>query len=78
MAGNFDICMYDLASNEMYQLTNDPSNDEQPSWARDSRHIAFARVYGSGARLMLLDSETGKSSTLVQDAAFCGQPAWEP
>ncbi|NLF37954.1 hypothetical protein GX586_00825 [bacterium] len=78
VAGNFDICMYDLASNEMYQLTNDPSNDEQPSWARDSRHIAFARVHGSGARLMLLDSETGKSSTLVQDAPFCGQPAWEP
>ena len=78
LGGNFEICMYDFASRQIYQLTTDRSNDEQPSWAKDSRHIAFARVSGRASRVMLLDSETGKTSTLLQDAEFCGSPAWEP
>ena len=78
IAGNYEICLYDIKSRQIYQLTSDPSNDEAPSWARDSRHIAFARTHGSSSRIMLLDSETGKTSPLIQQGQYCGSPAWSP
>ena len=68
---NFDICIYSLDSGHVANLTNNPSNDEEPSWARDSRHIAFNR----NGRIMLIDSETGKTVPFVSDGI---QPAWQP
>ena len=77
IGGNFEICMYDFGSRQVYQLTNDPSNDEHPSWARDSRHLAFSRGGFGGTRLMLLDSETGKVTPLVTSGS-ASMAAWEP
>ncbi len=78
LRGNFDICLYDVDSRQLYQLTTNPSNDEHPSWARDSRHIAFSRTHGSSSRIMLLDAETGKTTPMIQQGQYCGSPAWEP
>lgn len=78
LAGNYDICLYDVKSGQLYQLTTNPNNDEAPSWARDSRHIAFSRVHNRTSRIMLLDSETGKISPLIQSGQYCGSPAWSP
>ena len=73
----FDICLYDVAARQCRNLTNDPNNNEAPSWARDSRHIAFSRGGYSGARIMLLDSESGKTAVLVNDSS-CSEPAFQP
>jgi TolB protein len=73
--GNFDICLYDFDSRQTYQLTTNASNDEHPSWARNSRHLAFCRAT---QRIMLLDTETGKESPLVIAPQNCTAPAWEP
>ena len=78
LGGNYEICLYDIASRQTYKLTNDNSNDESPSWARNSRHLAFARTYGNSSWIMLLDSETGKVSPLVQKGKYSGAPAFEP
>lgn len=78
IGGSFNICLYDIPARQTYRLTNDPSNDEEPSWARNSRHIAFTRgSRGGGGRLMLVDSETGKVSVLINDSN-CTHPAWQP
>ncbi len=78
LAGNFDVCLYDVNSRQIYQLTTNPNNDEGPSWACDSRHIAYSRVYGRKSKIMLLDSETGKTSLLIQSGEYCGSPSWGP
>ncbi|MCK5851800.1 PD40 domain-containing protein, partial [bacterium] len=70
--------LYDVKSGQLYQLTTNPNNDEAPSWARDSRHIAFSRVHNRTSRIMLLDSETGKTSPLINNGQYCGSPAWSP
>jgi len=78
IGGSFNICLYDMRARQTYRLTNDPSNDEEPSWARNSRHIAFTRgSLGGGGRLMLVDSETGKVSVLINEQG-CSHPAWQP
>ncbi len=73
--GNFDLFMYDFDSRQTVQLTTDSSNDENPSWARDSRHLAFCRA---SRRIILLDTETGKESTMIAEGQNCTQPVWEP
>jgi len=75
MGANYDICLYNFENRQTYQLTNNPSNDEHPSWARNSRHLAFCR---GGQRIMLLDSESGKESPLVIAPQKCTSPEWEP
>ncbi|MCX7846817.1 MAG: hypothetical protein N2595_02120 [bacterium] len=78
IGGNFDLCLYDIPARQTYRLTNDPSNDEEPSWARNSRHLAFTRgSLGGGGRIMLLDTETGKVTPLLGSAA-CSHPTWQP
>lgn len=78
IGGSFDICLYDMSARQTYRLTNDPSNDEEPSWARNSRHIAFTRgSAGGGGRLMLVDSDTGKVTPLINEQG-CTHPAWQP
>ncbi len=78
LGGSFNICLYDVTTRQTYRLTNDASNDEEPSWARNSRHIAFTRgSSGGGGRLMLVDSDTGKVSPLITEQG-CTHAAWQP
>ena len=78
LGGNYEICLYDIESRQTYKLTNDRSNDESPNWARNSRHLAFARTYGNSSWIMLLDSETGKVLPLIQKGKYSGAPAFGP
>ena len=78
LGGNFDICLYDVSSRKLFQLTTNPNNDEGPSWACDSRHIAYSSVYARASKIMLLDSETGKTSPLIKSGQYCGSPSWSP
>ena len=42
LAGGFtDLYLFDLSTNTLRQLTDDPSADLQPSWSHDGHTIAF-------------------------------------
>ena len=72
--GNYEVCVCDLASGNSSNITNNPSNDEFPCWAADSRHIVFTRA---GSSIMIIDSETGKETTLISGGSNTS-PALEP
>ncbi|MCX7002900.1 MAG: LpqB family beta-propeller domain-containing protein [bacterium] len=74
VGGNFEICVYDMSASKVNNVTGNSSNDEAPSWANNSRHIAFCRA---GSQIMLVDSETGKTTSLLAEGG-CLQPQWEP
>jgi TolB protein len=48
-------------------------NNEDPSWAPDGRHLVYAATNG----LIILDTATGKTRTLVPGGGF-GLPDWSP
>lgn len=74
IGANYEICVCDLSSGNSVNVTNNPSNDEFPCWAADSRHIVFSRASSS---IVIIDSETGKETTLVSGGADTA-PALEP
>ena len=74
IGANYEVCVCDLSSGNTVNVTNNSSNDEFPCWAADSRHIVFIRASSS---IMIVDSETGKETTLVSGGA-CTSPALEP
>ncbi|MFU8848652.1 MAG: biopolymer transporter Tol [Opitutales bacterium] len=65
IGGGFQIAVYDFKSRSSKQITQGASSVE-PAWLNDGRHLVFTKREGGRTRLMLVDSETGKVSSLHQ------------
>lgn len=63
VSGGFQIALYDAEARSSKILTEGPSSLE-PAWVRDGRHLIFTQRQGGRTQLMLLDTETGKTSAL--------------
>ncbi len=66
-------------SGEMRTLSLGPGDWEDPSWARDGRHVAAARTVGGRSSIWLVDTETGESVPLLvaRDGSWFS-PSWSP
>ncbi len=86
--GLTDIFLYDLGSEELKKLTDDPFSDLYPAWSPDGRSIAFVTDRFSSdlsilnigkLQMALLDPKTGKMEKI---AGFSGanniNPQWAP
>ena len=62
--GGFQIALYDSASRSSKILTSVSQSAVEPVWLNDGRHLIFTQRQKGRMRLMLLDSETGKVSSL--------------
>ncbi|AKJ65106.1 DPP IV N-terminal domain-containing protein [Kiritimatiella glycovorans] len=56
----------------------DGADYEEPSWARDGRHIVCTRTSGYRSALYRLDTVTGRSIPLVTISGDWYTPAWSP
>lgn len=63
--GDFQIWMMDLRDRVPKQLTSEGEN-EDPSWAPDSRHIVFASTRSKQKQLWVLDTESGRTRQLTR------------
>lgn len=63
VGGGFQIALYDSKTRSSRWLTQGASSLE-PTWLRDGRHLVFTQRNGGRTRLMILDSETGKTAPL--------------
>lgn len=77
--GNFQIWMMDLRDRNPKQLTSEAEN-EDPSWAPDSRHLVFASTRSGEKQLWILDTESGRTRQLTRSKASRGArlAAWSP
>ena len=64
VGGGFQIALYDSASRSSKILTSVSHSAVEPVWLNDGRHLIFTQRQKGHMRLMLLDSETGKLSSL--------------
>jgi len=74
--GNFQIWMIDLRDRVPKQLTSEGEN-EDPSWAPDSRHLVFSSTRSGDKQLWILDTETGRTRQLTHSRG-ARLAAWSP
>jgi TolB protein len=60
----FQIAVYSISKRESRILTRGPADGIEPSWTNDGRHLVYTARTASGQRIMLLDTETGRSTPL--------------
>ena len=65
-AGNYDLYVKVIGTEEPLRLTNDPADDLGPAWSADGRFIAFLRFYSADrAALMLIPALGGRERKLT-------------
>jgi TolB protein len=75
MTGNYDIFIADVATGKIRQLTGGAGRNEAPTWAPDSRHIAFQsnRTGTNQIYIMLLD---GTELRMITRQGNNSSPSW--
>ncbi len=73
-----------LERGQAQRLTPDRIS-RQPSWSRDGKRIALAKVYGSGSDLWVMDADGGNSEELTdfsyreeRQQSYALRPTWLP
>ncbi|KRP36537.1 MAG: hypothetical protein ABS34_06985 [Opitutaceae bacterium BACL24 MAG-120322-bin51] len=64
VSGGFQIALYDFKTRSSQILTTVSQSAVEPTWMNDGRHLVFTERQKGRMRLMLLDTETKKVSSL--------------
>ena len=76
VAGTLQVFVLDVRTRTVRQLTSVGRN-EDPTWAPDSRHLAFVSDRSGYRQLWIIDLDTGRIRPLLQQSG-ARLPAWSP
>jgi TolB protein len=76
VGGTLQVFVLDARKATVKQLTSLGRN-EDPTWAPDSRHLAFVSDRAGYRQLWIIDLETGRIRPLLQQSGE-RLPAWSP
>ncbi len=76
--GQGEIYLLDPATGVETRLTDDPGQDDAPSWSRDGSRIAFATTRHGNSEIYLMDADGQNLSRFTTHSANEIQPAWAP
>ena len=62
----FAVAVYDFSKRESRFLTQGSADAVEPRWTNDGRHLIYTARTSSSSTLMILDTQTGRSSPLSQ------------
>ena len=68
----YDICVYDLASNQVRNVTQGPGTNEQPVFAPNGRHILFVTTRWGKRQLAIVNIK----GTVVRQITKAGNNDW--
>jgi TolB protein len=74
--GDFQIWLLTLADHSMHRLTSSGEN-EDPTWAPDSRHLAFTSSHNGAKEIWALDISSGRLRQITHTGA-ARLAAWSP
>lgn len=64
VGGSFQVAVYDLSTREAKILTRGAGDGVEPCWLADGRHIIYTVRSAGVRRLAIVDSESGRTTTL--------------
>ena len=64
MGKTFQLALYDAKKRKSRFLTRGPGDAIEGRWTNDGRHIIYTQRQGRAKRLMIIDSESGKTTPL--------------
>ena len=83
--GNWEIYVMDVNGGNPRNLTNDPSDDRDPSWSPDGKHIVFFSnrdghvIDGRPtSEIYVMDADGGNPQNLTNDRNDDRFPSWSP
>ncbi|HEX9781988.1 MAG TPA: biopolymer transporter Tol [Opitutaceae bacterium] len=62
--GQFQIAIYSIAKREAKIMTRGPGDGIEPCWTSDGRHLLYTARTAQSQRVMLLDTETGRTTVM--------------
>lgn len=74
----YEICVIDPVKMEDRQITTGDADYEDPSWARDGRHIVCARKANYRSAVYILDTLGDNPIPLLKITGDWFSPAWSP
>ncbi|MDD2707674.1 MAG: biopolymer transporter Tol [Verrucomicrobiae bacterium] len=75
LRGEFCIAILDPKNGKSEVACSD-GRCEDPSWARDGRHLVFTRTTGRHSELYVLDTVTKQVTQLTRNFGECSEPSW--
>ncbi len=76
--GGFGIWLVNLRTGEETALPRSGVNDEEPSWAPDSRHIVYSVQHGKKRDLYIMDVYDRVPTQITRGPGNFSAPAWAP
>ncbi len=64
VGGGFQIAIYDMNTRQSQIVTKGGGDAIEPCWLADGRHLVFTSRSGSTRQLKVLDTETGRATTI--------------
>jgi Tol biopolymer transport system component len=76
--GDWDIYSMDVNGDNLLQLTNHRTADEDPACSPDGRRIAFGSNRGLSPELYVMDNDGSNAIRLTHDSFQKSRPSWSP
>jgi TolB protein len=78
IGGKFQICVVNPQTAEISQITSEYADHEDPTWARDGRHLAVAKSQQYKSKVYLIDTMGDPPILLTDYEGDWYAPKWSP